>query len=123
MAAIEAVLNLDKTAILANCPAARRDLRMVRLQGAEENLKVAHDVRDLGAHINTIRAARSGTMKRRGEEVLPLANRLRYMPAPRSKKAQVVSGKIYPKALYGCEVITPPANLLRDLAPQIIGAF
>ena len=94
--AMLAHISIPKTSLLGNHPRQRAALRVKRWGRKQMPLTVRHDLRDLGAHINTIRATRTGTMRQRFLAALRVLDRLRVMPLNRSQKATIIKGKVYP---------------------------
>ena len=115
--------NMDKSGVMSS-DARLRSRLCKRLWGMRrERVKVMRDTRDLGAHLNTVKATRNGTMARRCRDALPLVKRLKVMPATRAQKKVLVLGKIYPMALYGGEVISAPTKQMGQLATAVADVF
>ena len=116
-------VNIDKTGLLANSPKARKALKNFLWGLREEKVEVYQHVRDLGSHLNTVRAKRNGTMAARCKAAKVLATRLKHMPTPRTSNKLVVMGKIYPAALYAAEVVSMPVKEIAALATTVVDCF
>ena len=80
---MEAEAHMTNTNMLANDAITRKGLR-ARLWGVnKDRATVKHDVRDLGAHLNTIRETRNKTMAKICKPPTEVANIMNHMPAPR----------------------------------------
>eukprot|EP00969_Alexandrium_andersonii_P135063 5974974-Alexandrium_andersonii.AAC.1 len=64
-------------------------------------MRVATDIRDLGAHLSVHAATRCGTAAQRASRGLSVLKRLAVMPIDWRKKLLAVKTKVWPMALYG----------------------
>ena len=101
----------------------RANMRKMKWGIRQVNMTVAQDSRDLGAHINTIRQVRNGTLAARMKEATQLVRRITFMPVPRTRKRIVINGKAIPKALYGAEVTPVPKKHIAELATAMVDAI
>ena len=86
-------------------------------------LDVKQHTRDLGAHLNTIRATRNATMRKRAEIAAETLQRMKHMPMGRSQMANIVKCKIYPMAMYAAEVTPIPVKEMKAVATKVVDLF
>ena len=91
-----ATQNVAKSTFLSNKPGNRAELRARRWGQAQVRVRTVHDVRDLGSHLNTIRATRNGTMQMRCERALSVLERILHMPALGRQRRRQCTGSYTP---------------------------
>eukprot|EP00969_Alexandrium_andersonii_P052861 2323051-Alexandrium_andersonii.AAC.1 len=83
-------------------------------------MKVAANVRDLGAHLNVHAATRCGTAVERIERALCVIKRLSGLQIDAKKKMIALKTKVWPMAMYGCEATAWPKAQGKQLAAQAL---
>eukprot|EP00969_Alexandrium_andersonii_P322756 14260151-Alexandrium_andersonii.AAC.1 len=71
-------------------------------------MKVAADVRGLGAHLNVHAAARRGNAVEMIGRALSVIQRFASLSTVSKKKTLALKTKVWPMALYGCEATASP---------------
>ena len=105
---------------MTNSTANRAVLRARRWGAGRIAIATFTAARDLGSHLHAIRATRNATMRARCKRATVVVVRLRYMPVPRTIRANITNGKIYPMALYAAEVTSVPVKEVAILAAAVI---
>eukprot|EP00969_Alexandrium_andersonii_P146944 6497969-Alexandrium_andersonii.AAC.1 len=95
--------------VAATSAGLRAQLKKYVPRGAAQPLRLMHDFRGLGAHLNTTQRSVGITINERIADVKRVCRDIKGLPATFAQKCHLVQAKALPAGLYGCAA-TPIAG-------------
>ena len=94
-------------------------MRKTRWGASAALMQVCTDSRDLGAHISFSARLAACTIKARFRRAIDVVGRIGSFPMEKAERLKLITMKVMPMTLYGCESTPTPAALAKSLSHHI----
>ena len=121
--AMGAQIAADKSAVFSTCRRTRQWLRKHIWEELGENIEVANNIKDLGAHLNLTKSPNAAVLNDRLVKAITRTVKLRHLKVGMKTTTESIRVFCHTLALYGAEVAQPKDGLLARYKTAVVNAI
>ena len=112
-----------KSKIFATVSEHRRWLATYTWPALDTNIDVVHQMRDLGAHLNTTQVGNTSLSRKRLQDAAQVLLRIAHLPFAMAQKIKFALSCAHSRGLYGCEVSHVDESALRHYTSVLLSVI